>query len=128
MSLKSKGIAGERELVHLFNNHGWVCIRTAGSGSMKYPAPDLLAGNNLRKTAIECKTSRSDAVYIEKQAIADLKYFATTFGAEAWIAVRFLGKPWHFLSLEDLHETEKNLAVSITLAQQKGLLFEEFVR
>ena len=53
MSRKSKGINAERSLIHKFWAHNWAAIRVAGSGSSKYPSPDVLAGNNLRKLAIE---------------------------------------------------------------------------
>ena len=52
---KKKGINAERELIHMFWAEKWAAIRVAGSGSSKYPSPDILAGNNLRKLAIECK-------------------------------------------------------------------------
>jgi Holliday junction resolvase len=61
----------------------------AGSGSSKYPSPDILAGNNSRKTAIECKASKSAAKYFTKEEISALKEFSTLFGAEPWVAVRF---------------------------------------
>ena len=69
MSRKSRGINAERELVHLFNAlDEWMCIRTAGSGSQKYPAPDILAGNVLRKIAIECKltTQKKKILYTRR--------------------------------------------------------------
>ena len=49
---KAKGTKGERELVKFFNNSGWACIRIAGSGSSRYPSPDILAGNAIRRLAI----------------------------------------------------------------------------
>lgn len=46
MSHKSKGINAEREIIHLFwSMPGWTACRVAGSGSMKYPSPDVIAGN-----------------------------------------------------------------------------------
>ena len=66
MSFKSKGINGERELVHMFWNRGWACLRIAGSGSSKYPSPDILAGNKLRKLAIECKITKDQKKYFKK--------------------------------------------------------------
>ena len=57
MDKKAKGTRGERELVKAFNENGWVCIRVAGSGSSRYPSPDILAGNAMRRVAIECKVT-----------------------------------------------------------------------
>jgi len=50
---KAKGSKGERELIKFFNESGWVAIRSAGSGSSQYPSPDILAGNAMRRLAIE---------------------------------------------------------------------------
>jgi Holliday junction resolvase len=55
---KAKGSKGERELVAFFNENGWNCVRIAGSGSSKYPCPDILAGNAIRRLAIECKVTK----------------------------------------------------------------------
>src|SRR3989338_129829 len=107
MNPKAKGTNAERELVHLFWSKGWACIRVAGSGSMKYPNPDVLAGNRLRRVAVECKVTGEDKKYLSKEDINQLKEFCNIFGAEPWIGVRLEGGEWHFLTLEDLEETEK---------------------
>jgi len=75
MSRKSKGISAERDLLHKFWAAGWACLRAAGSGSMKYPCVDLIAGNKLRKLAIECKTSKNTIKYFSKEDIDQLKAF-----------------------------------------------------
>ncbi|MCC7574696.1 Holliday junction resolvase [Candidatus Woesearchaeota archaeon] len=128
MSLKSKGINAERDLVHKFWEFGWACIRVAGSGSSKYPSPDLLAGNNLRKFAIETKTTSGTNQYFSKKEIIELKDFAGRFGAESWVAIKFKGCSWFFLSLEDLVETGKGFSASKSLCERRGLLFEELTR
>ena len=125
MSLKSKGINAERELVHMFWAKNWACLRVAGSGSSKYPSPDLLVGNNLRKLAIECKITKDNKKYFEKNSVFALKKFADIFGAEPWIAIKFKGYEWYFVSLEDMTETGKNFIIDVNTAQSKGLLFEE---
>ncbi|MBR9700005.1 Holliday junction resolvase [Candidatus Woesearchaeota archaeon] len=128
MSVKSKGINAERELIHKFWSVGWAAIRVAGSGSSKYPSPDILAGNNLRKLAIECKASGSDIRYLTKKEIDELKEFSQLFGAESWIAVRFDRMEWHFVNLEDLKFTGANYAVTKELIKNKGLLLEEIIK
>lgn len=127
MSLKSKGINAERELVHMFWAKNWACLRIAGSGSSKYPSPDLLVGNNIRRLAIECKVTKGTKKYFEKNEIGALKKFAEIFGAEPWVAIKFKGYDWYFVSLEDMDKTEKNFNVDIDIAQSKGLLFEEVI-
>ena len=127
MSLKSKGINGERELVHRFWAAGWACIRVAGSGSSKYPSPDLLAGNVRRKLAIECKVTSGDSKYLEKDDVIQIRTFAQAFGAEPWIAIK-IARQWRFMMLEDVKETPAGYAVSKQLAETKGLTFEEVIQ
>ena len=127
MSLKSKGINAERELVHMFWSKEWACLRIAGSGSNRYPSPDVLVGNKLRRLAKECKTTKDQKKYFEKKEIEALKKFADVFGAEPWIAVKFKSHEWYFISTEDLKETEKGFMASTETAKSRGLLFEELI-
>ena len=126
MNTKAKGSDAERELIHLFWKSSWAAVRIAGSGSMKYPSPDVLASNNLRKVAIECKASRKDYQYLTKKEIEELREFSFKFGAEPWVGVKFKNE-WFFLNIEDLKETGKNFALSKDLAELKGLKFEELI-
>lgn len=128
MSTKSRGSQGERELVHKFWDANWAAFRAAGSGSVKYPVPDVIAGNAARKLAIEAKVTTSEVKYFTKEEIDDLQFFCTRFGCEAWVAVRFFRKPWRFVALEDLRKTEASYVCSLIDAERKGLLFEELVR
>ena len=125
MSRKSKGTNAERELIHLFWNKGFASIRAAGSGSSRYPSPDILAGNGARRVAIECKTSREQVKYITLKEVTELKQFSETFGAEPWIGMRFKDTEWHFISVEDLKRSGNSFSVSIELIKKKGLTFEE---
>jgi len=128
MSLKSKGINAERDLLHKFwSVDNWSAVRVAGSGSMKYPSADILASNKLRKLAIECKTSIDGCKYLPKEAVEQLKSFADIFGAEPWIAIKFKGYEWYFISLDDMLETKKSFIIDVNGAKRKGLLFEEMV-
>ncbi len=129
MSSKSKGINAERDLLHKFWGVGsWSAVRVAGSGSMKYPSADILASNKLRKLAIECKTCAEKNKYLPKEEVEQLRTFADVFGAEPWIAVRFKGYEWFFISLEDIPETKKGVVIDIATAKSKGLLFEEMTK
>jgi Holliday junction resolvase len=127
MSRKSKGINAERNLISLFWGKDWASIRVAGSGSMRHPSADILASNGLRRLAIECKTSRDTSKYLGKEEVEELKVFARMFGAEPWIAVRFDRTEWLFVALDDLKDTGNNYLVSLELAKNKGLLFEEII-
>ncbi len=124
MNRKAKGTNAERELIHLFWARGWFSVRVAGSGSSKYPSPDIVAGNGLRRLAIECKSSADDKRYITKSQIEDLRSFARMFNAEPWVAFRHDAK-WFFLSLDDMHDSGNNFLVSEDIARNKGLSLDE---
>jgi holliday junction resolvase Hjr len=128
MSRKSKGSDAERDLVHKFNQIGWVSSRIAGSGSNKYPSPDVIAGNNLKRLVIECKTTKDNSKYLTQKEVDELVIFANTFGAEPWIAVKFKGNAWLFISIEDLKKTDKSYMISLEHAKLAGVSFEELIR
>lgn len=127
MSRKSKGSDAERDLIHKFHAAGWSAIRSAGSGSMQYESPDVLAGNNLRRIAIECKATRDVKKYLTKKEVDELVHFANNFGAEPWLGIKFDRMEWFFLTVEDVVKTDKSYVVDIKIAKNKGLTFEQMI-
>lgn len=127
MNKKQKGINAERELIHLFWKEGWAACRTPGSGSIKYPCPDVIAGNNLRKLAIECKSIKSGSYYFSLEDIDQLKQFSGLFNAEPWVGIKFGGEGWFFLGVDDLGKTGKSFLFSLKDAKIRGLNFKELV-
>ena len=127
MSRKSVGINAERELIHLFWASGWSAVRVAGSGSSHYPSCDVLASNVIRKLAIEAKVTKDKSKYFSKEEIEQLKIFSAKFGAESWIGVKFKKLNWFFVSLDDLELVGKNYVISVELAKNKGLLFNQLI-
>ncbi len=127
MSAKSRGANAERELIHRFWEHGWAALRAAGSGSSRYPSPDIIASNNVRKLAIECKLTTDGKKYFPKQEINELKYFAEKFGAEPWVAVKFFREEWFFFTLDDARETEASFVVTREQARSRGITFGELI-
>lgn len=127
---KRKGTIGERELINLFWLTGnWSAHRIAGSGSSQYPSPDVIAGNRIRKLAIEAKVTSDIRKSFPLSEIEGLKEFASIFGAEPWIAIKFnKEKQWYFLCLEDLKENPATYSTTLKDAKMKGLLFEELIR
>lgn len=127
MGKKAKGINAERELLHKFWDTGkWIALRAPASGAIRYPCPDLLVGNLIRKLAIECKTTKNTKQYLKQKQVDELRHFAEVFGAEPWIGVRFDHMQWYFMNLEDMEITEgNNYVITIENAKRKGLLFEE---
>jgi len=127
MNRKAKGTSAERELIHKFWKERWAAIRVAGSGSQRYPAPDLLVGNNIRKLAIEAKVTKAKQQYFTSKEIYELQEFAALFGVEPYVAVKFSKIDWFFLTLEDLEKTENNYVVSIPIAKRRGITFFDLV-
>ncbi len=124
MKAKIKGSNAERELIHMFwKLDGWVACRVAGSGSMNYPSPDIIAGCQHRRLVIECKVTGTDYQYLSKQEVQELIEFGKRFYAEVWIAVKFSRDEWHFLKPEDLNETNQNFVVKRDEVAEKGLKF-----
>ncbi|MBI2647656.1 Holliday junction resolvase, partial [Candidatus Woesearchaeota archaeon] len=117
-------------LLHLFWSKRWSCLRCAGSGSMKYPGPDLIVGNKEknRRLAIECKSTKSKKKYLNKYDVEQLKEFCNIFGAEPWFAVRFSRMSWLFLSLEDIEKTENGYVIDTKVAERRGLLLDELIK
>ena len=124
---KAKGTKGERELIKVFNESGWSALRSAGSGSSRYPSPDIIAANAIRRVAIECKVTKDSKKYLQNKEIDQLQEFSQKFGAESWIGVKFPDQPWYFLMLEDLQDTGKCWLVSLEIAKRKGLTVKELM-
>ncbi|MBS3175214.1 Holliday junction resolvase [Candidatus Woesearchaeota archaeon] len=127
--MKAKGSRNERELVHMFNDTNlWSAVRIAGSGLTSDPNPDVLAGNKQRYLAIECKSLKNSIKYLYPEEIDQIVNFSSRFGAEPWIAVKFNNKGWFFLKPEFLEKTKSdNYSVSLLLAKEKGLSFEQLI-
>ena len=125
---KAKGSRLERELVHMFHDTNlFIALRAAGSGSTPLPCPDLLVGGNGRVLAIECKAGKGRR-YIKKDQVDELLQFSARFGAEPWVGVRFDGKEWLFLNIDDLHLSKGgNYAVDFEIAREKGISFKELI-
>lgn len=125
--MKRIGTLAERELIKRFWDSGWAAIRTPGSGSAQHPSPDIIAGNRVRRIALECKVSKTDSKYIPRMEIDQLIEFSSVFGAEPWVAVKFKSSGWFFMTIEDMLMTENSYAIKMTDAVNKGLKFEELV-
>jgi len=122
---KDKGLNAERELVHLLQEKGFAALRIAGSGSTKYPAPDVIAIKAKRILLIECKTSKTDSKYLTQKEIEELKEVANIMGGEPWVGIRIDKKDWFFIPVEELQETEKNYVVNKKTELLKGFTLEE---
>ena len=127
INLKAKGTKAERDLVHKFHALGWSCIRVAGSGSTRYPAPDVLAGNGHRRIAIEAKVCAGTRKYFSAEDIEQIMVFARNFGCEFWLAVKFGALDWAFFHPEDLESTKTAFVASVELKERIGMSIRELV-
>ena len=126
---KTKGSKAERELFRMLWDNGWSVGRSAGSGCTQLPAPDLIAGNARRFMAIECKSIKNDRKYFYQDEVDQLRTFASRFGAEPWIGVRFDKIGWYFVHLDNLEKsTGDSFIVSLDFAKNKGLEFEQLIK
>ncbi|HLC86110.1 MAG TPA: Holliday junction resolvase Hjc [Candidatus Nanoarchaeia archaeon] len=128
--MKAKGSRSERELVHMFNSTGiWSAVRIAGSGLTKDPNPDVLAGNNLRYLAIECKAVKSTSKYLYPEEVDQIANFSKRFGAEAWFGIKFNNKGWFFLKPEQLNKSRSNnlFVITFDIANKEGLSFDDLL-
>jgi len=125
---KSKGSKAERDLIHMFWAKGFAAMRAAGSGSTQHPSPDVIAGDGKKFYAFEVKSSKDKSKYLEKDEITQLDLFSNSFGARAYVAIKFDGEQWYFLRLTDLKKTDKSYAVTLKLAKERGLKFEELFK
>lgn len=124
---KKKGTDAERDLIHLFWKNNWAAIRAAGSGSTRYPCPDILVSNGFKIVAIEIKIINSEYKFFYKKEIEELVEFSKKFGAMPFVAVKFKSHPWLFIPVDDLFESKQGYRIKLEEGNMKGLLFEEFV-
>jgi Holliday junction resolvase len=125
---KKKGSRAERELFHMLWQTEWAVVRSAGSGSTTMPSPDLIASNGKRIIAIECKAVKSSSKYFSFEDIEQLSLFATSFGAEPWIGIKFDNRGWFFLPKEKVPKTKgSSYVISFDYARKHGHSFEELI-
>jgi len=128
-SMKRKGIRFERELIHALWNEGFAAIRCAGSGSMSYPSPDIVASNGKITIAIEAKMRDKLPLYIQGEKVRELVKFSNIFGAEPLIALKIKGEKWRFFTIDQLLETERGYKIgkeNFYLGKELGEIIGKF--
>lgn len=126
---KNVGTLTENELLNEFWEASWVCVRVAGSGSTRHPAPDLLASRGDRRIVLEIKMVSNSKKYFTHKEIQELDFFAGQFGAESWVGVKFIENQWYFLPVSELKETKsKNFVCELVEMKRTGFTFEEMIQ
>lgn len=140
MGSNSKGSRAERDLVNRLDEAGFAVMRAPASGSATdRELPDVLAGDGAVFYAIEAKVSGGPPIYIAREEIEALQYFAEKFGAWPRVGVRFdaeHGDPhygtedsgWRFFNPHMLHQTERNYRVKKETAYGKGARLSSLTR
>jgi len=127
MGNKQKGSNYERELIHTFWAAGWAASRVAGSGSMHYPSPDIIASRNGTHFIIECKSTKQKYKYLKKEEIEHLTTYAQKAGGQPLVAIRFVKTPWLFFHPTQLKEKNTSFGITITHARMIGKTIEEII-
>lgn len=104
----AKGNKRERELVNMLDDRGFAVMRAPASGAAtERELPDVLAGNGTAFYAFEAKASnRETHIYLDEHEVTDLEFFASGFGAEAKLAIRFDYNDWAFFDPDEVYRTD----------------------
>jgi Holliday junction resolvase len=125
--MSKKGTAEERDLVHKLWDRQFAAMRApASGGATRRPLPDVLAGNGKKYLAIEVKTTTKEVIYIDSPQIDALCEFASVFGAEPYLGIKFKYTKWLFLAPENMERTRSsNYKVNKVHALEFGLELDE---
>ena len=124
--MKRKGTRAERELLHLFWENNFACMRSAGSGNTTMPSPDLIAGNKNNLLAIECKSTKGNSRNLQKEEIEQLITFSDLIAAKPILAMRFDNNGWFFLNAKKTLKNKKgNYTITLNLCKKQGINFQE---
>ncbi|MEM7819510.1 MAG: Holliday junction resolvase Hjc [Candidatus Aenigmatarchaeota archaeon] len=119
-----KGYVGERELVFLLHNMGYMVVRTPRSGRVGLASPDIIAAKNGKLIVIECK-SRKNAFTIPLEQLNELKEWEEKGGAKAYIGWKITRKGWIFLNLDDVVKNKGNIGKKF--AEKNGIEINSFL-
>ena len=124
---KQKGTVAENELIHKFWENNYAALRTAGSGSSKYPSPDLLVSNSNKIMALEIKVINSNKKYFKKKEISELEEFSKIFGCESWVGIKFIENQWFFIPTFELKQKNESFMISLVDCKKIGFKFEDII-
>ena len=98
---RGRGIRFERHLARVLRNNG-VAIRVAASGAGGDGSPDILAGQQGKMYAIECKTTVKDEVGIGIDQHNAFMSFASQTGSVPLYVVKFMKRGVYLFTLKDI--------------------------
>lgn len=124
-----KGDRRERELTNKLDDDGFAVIRAPASGSRtERELPDVLAADGDNTYAIESKASSGGKVYLDKQKVQGLDWFAKKFNAVPLAAFRWDRTEWLFLHTIDLYDTGGDtFRGSKERARERGYTYQDLL-
>ncbi len=122
-----KGSRAEHELMDECVKHGFVVIRSAGSGKGSV-CPDLLAFRRGERMAFECKAVDASSLALDREQFEGLVAWEETSGMDTYVAWRQRGGEWLFLRLEFFHKNDKSYAISLEEAKKTAAGFAQLFR
>jgi len=111
MSFYEKGARFERSLVHKFQENGWISFRAAGSGTIKYIIPDIIAIKEDKVLMVECKSTKKRSISL-KETMLNLKKILPISKFDIYIAVKFNRQEPRFYNVKNLLK-KKNYTISL---------------
>ena len=121
-----KGARSERELIHLFSDHGFSVIRAAGSGVSSL-SPDMIVFRKGLQYAFECKAWSSRSISMPKDRFEALKRWEENTGITTMIAWRMDRVGWRFVYLNGFDENPKSYTIGIERTLEIGRKFEDLI-
>lgn len=122
-----KGERRERKLVNLLGDVGFAVMRAPASGRVteRYLS-DVLAGDGDSFYAIESKSSSCNPIYLDREKVEALIFYAENIGAGSQIGIRFDEEDWSFHDPNEFYVTEAgNYRLKKETAMARGAdLFE----
>ena len=103
-----KGYAFERALKLKLESDGWTVIRSGGSKK-----PDLVCARQGKILIIECKSTASDIIYLDKEEVRNLEKVAEEFGGECAYCVKLDNAGWRLVPISELVEADKNFVLRL---------------
>jgi Holliday junction resolvase len=65
--------------------------------------------------------------YFPIEEIKQLSNFASYFGAEQWLAIKFNGRSWTFVNPEDLVQAKNSYVFTVEDIERKGVSFNQLI-
>lgn len=121
MAYYNKGANAERELIHVFFEHGFSVVRVAGSGKTALPAPDIVALKDGKILCFECKAWDKNYLNISSQQMDEVVGWSDRAGAILHIAWKLSHKGWIFFQPNQMKKTGKGYSMSKENALKHGL-------